>query len=317
MMNRETTAFVFPGQGSQFVGMGKEFAEHDLTKHLFDKANEVLGFDLKGLMLNGPEEELTFTYNTQPALLLAGVAAWTYLCKTTNMETQEMATYVAGHSLGEYVALVAAGVLEFEDALTLVSKRGQFMHAAMPEGEHGAMAAILGLDAHKVRTIVESAGCWVANDNSIGQVVISGSNRDVDEASNVAAEEGAKRVARLNVSAPFHCPLMQSAADKMKEELERVTFSNAQVPVVLNVTGCDETNGEEIRRMLVQQITSEVCWRESIVHMAEQGITNLYEFGAGKVLTGLAKRCDPEKRISCVPLNTPEDIDDLKAATAA
>ncbi len=276
------TAFVFPGQGSQFVGMGKDLAE----KYL-DQANQILGFDLKKLCFDGPEEELKRTEITQPAILIVSIAAFKTL--------KEKPSVVAGHSLGEYSALVAAGALKFEDAVKIVNLRGKFMQEAVPLGQ-GAMTAVLNLDRQKIADCCKQAEAKgvvsPANFNSPGQVVISGKKEAVEEASRLCKEAGAKRVIPLQVSAPFHCSLMQPAADKLKLELDKIEIQDAQIPIVANVTANYVTKASDIRDLLIKQVTSPVLWEDSIKKMMADGITSFVEVGPGKVLSGLIKKID-------------------------
>lgn len=314
-MSANETIFVFPGQGSQSVGMAAEFMLQQELSPLFDAANTVLGFDVAELMKNGPAEDLSQTQNTQPALVVAGYAAFQHMLKTSGKTLPELVQCVAGHSLGEYTALAAAGALSFEDAVRLVRLRGEAMAKAVPSGQ-GAMAAILGLTAVDVDSICLNAGCYFANDNSDGQAVISGSVEAVDEASNIAVMQDAKKVVRLDVSGPFHSPLMQPAADVMAEELAKIEIKTPEVPVICNVTTQPTTNPDHIRENLVAQVTGQVRWRESMVYAAEQGVTQVVELGAGKVLAGLAKRCDA--RLKGKALQTPLEVDTYAdEATAA
>ena len=272
------TAFVFPGQGSQTIGMGRDFAE----KYL-DRANAALGLDLKKLCFEGPEEELKKTEITQPAILTVSAAAYEQL-------KDKAPAAVAGHSLGEYSALVAAEAISFEDAVKLVHLRGKFMQEAVPIGA-GAMSAILGADNKTIEDICEQTGnVWPANFNSPGQVVISGKKESVAEASEKIKAAGAKRVIPLAVSAPFHCPLMQPAADKLKVELAKIEIKEAKIPLVANVTADYVSQGAEIRKLLIKQVTSPVRWEESIHRMLSDGITDFVEVGPGKVLSGLIKK---------------------------
>jgi [acyl-carrier-protein] S-malonyltransferase len=276
-------AFVFPGQGSQTVGMGKDLAE----KYL-DQANEILGFDLKKLCFEGPQEELKKTEITQPAILTVSVAAYELL-KSRNVAAPSV---VAGHSLGEYSALVAASALTFQDAVKTVHLRGKFMQEAVPLGE-GAMSAIIGLENNKVKEICEKTGnVWPANFNSPGQVVISGKKESVKTAGEELKTAGAKRVIPLAVSAPFHCPLMQPAADRLKIELDKVEIKDANIPVLANVTADYVLNGQEIRDLLIKQVTSPVLWEESVKKMINASSKFFVEVGPGKVLAGLIKKID-------------------------
>ena len=276
------TAFVFPGQGSQSVGMGK-----DLAEGLLDQANEILGFDLKTIVLEGPEDELKKTAITQPAILTVSVAAFNQLT-TNNLQL----TTVAGHSLGEYSALVAAGALRFEDAVKVVNLRGKFMQEAVPVGQ-GAMAAIIGGDRAKIEEICASIeGVWPANFNSTGQIVISGKKEAVEKASAACKEAGAKRAIPLPVSAPFHCPLMQPAADKLKAALDKIEIKNTTIPICANVTGNHVTSGAEIKELLVKQVTAPVLWEDSVKKMIADGVGQFIEVGPGKVLAGLIKKID-------------------------
>jgi [acyl-carrier-protein] S-malonyltransferase len=280
------TAFVFPGQGSQAVGMGKGLAE----KYL-DEANQILGFDLKKLCFEGPEDELKKTEITQPAILSVSVAAF------EQIKGKGLPAAVAGHSLGEYSALVAASALTFSDAVKVVNLRGKFMQQAVPLGE-GAMAAIIGGDNNKIKEICEQTGnVWPANFNSPGQVVISGKKSSVESAGAKIKEAGAKRVIPLAVSAPFHCPLMQPAADMLKAELDKIEIKDAQIPLVANVTANYVTKGPEIRDLLVKQMTSAVLWEDSIKKMTGDGINSFVEAGSGKVLSGLIKKIDRSAEI--------------------
>lgn len=276
------TAFVFPGQGSQFVGMGKGIADPYL-----EQANEILGFDLKKICFEGPEEELKKTEIQQPAIFTVSIAAYNQLVMRP--------VIVAGHSLGEYSALYAAGSLSFEDGVKIVHLRGKFMQEAVPLGE-GSMAAILNLDRQKIEECCKQASAQgvvsPANFNSPGQVVISGNKVAVEEASRLCKEAGAKRIIPLQVSAPFHCTLMQSAADKLKTELDKIEIKDAQIPIVANVTADYVSKGVEIRALLIKQVTSPVLWEDSIKKMIGDGITSFVEVGPGKVLSGLIKKID-------------------------
>jgi len=277
-----TTAFVFPGQGSQSIGMGKDLAE----KYL-DQANQVLGFDLKKLCFEGPEEALKRTEITQPAILTVSVAAFNQIT-TDNSQL----TTVAGHSLGEYSALVAAGSISFKDAVKIVNLRGKFMQQAVPIGE-GAMAAVLGGERKTIEDICKEVGnVWPANFNAPGQIVISGKKEAVDNACERLKASGVKRIIPLAVSAPFHCPLMQPAADQLKVALDKIEIKDATIPVVANVTADYVTKGAEIKALLVKQVTSPVLWEDSVKKMIADGVGSFVEVGPGKVLSGLIKKID-------------------------
>lgn len=305
-MNANETIFVFPGQGSQTVGMAAEFMLSPELKGFFEEVDELLGFGLTALMREGPAEELGLTQNTQPALVVAGYVAYKYFASKTRTSLNEMAKYVAGHSLGEYTALAAAGALSFTDAVKLVRIRGEAMAAAVPQGE-GAMAAIIGLTAAEVAAICEEAGCHMANDNAEGQVVISGTVATVEAGAELAKAQNARKVVRLDVSGPFHSPLMQPTADKMVKALSGVMIKVPEVPVLCNVTAMATTDPDEIKKNLIAQVTGQVRWRETMINVAEEGVTDLVEFGSGKVLTGLARRCDT--RLKGKALQSPTEVD--------
>jgi len=276
------TAFVFPGQGSQSVGMGKELAEIYL-----DRANAILGFDLKKIVFEGPEDDLKKTEIQQPAIFTVSVAAFHQLT-TYNLQL----TTVAGHSLGEYSALYAAGVISFEDGVKTVNLRGKFMQEAVPMGT-GAMAALLGGDRKVIFDICAEVGqVWPANFNSPGQVVISGTKEGVEKASEKLKAAGVKKIIPLAVSAPFHCPLMQPAADKLAAQLEKITIKDAAIPIYANVTASPVTAGAEIKQLLIKQVTAPVLWEDSVRKMIAGGISSFIEVGPGKVLTGLIKKID-------------------------
>lgn len=288
-------AFTFPGQGSQAVGMGKVLAENfEPAKSVFSEVDEALSQNLSSLMFEGPEDDLTLTENAQPALMAVSMAVMRTL-ESQGVDLAKSATFVAGHSLGEYSALAAAGSLSIADTARLLKTRGQAMQKAVPVGE-GAMAALLGLDLETAQGIAAKAAgdevCAAANDNAPGQVVLSGSKAAIDRAIDLAKEAGAKRALPLAVSAPFHCSLMQPAADAMAEALSSVDIKAPIVPLVANVTAEAVSDGDAIRNLLVQQVTGAVRWRESVAWMAGQGIEEVVEIGSGKVLTGLAKRID-------------------------
>lgn len=279
-------AFVFPGQGSQKAGMGKDLYENfEASAKIFDDANDAIGFDLKKLCFEGPDDQLKLTEIAQPAILTVSIAAFAALNK--------MPDVAAGHSLGEYSALVCAGVLEFKDAVRLVNKRGKFMQEAVPVGV-GTMAAVIGLDREKLveccKKAVSVGIVEAANFNSPGQIVISGEVKAVEEAGRLCKEAGAKRVMPLSVSAPFHCSLMKPAADKLALELEKITFNDAKVPVIANVTAKPVTSGKEIKELLIKQVTGSVYWEDSVRQMSSLGADTFVEIGSGKVLAGLIKK---------------------------
>ncbi|SMH59381.1 ACP S-malonyltransferase [Azospirillum agricola] len=309
-----TRAFVFPGQGSQAVGMGRELAEaFEVARHTFEEVDDALNQRLSRLMVEGPEADLTLTENAQPALMAVSVAVMRVLQSEGGIDLAKHAAFVAGHSLGEYSALCAAGAFTLADTARLLKLRGQAMQKAVPVGK-GAMAALLGAELEQAQAIaadsVDSAlgeVCSVANDNSVGQVVISGSAEAIDRAIALAAERGLKRSVRLPVSAPFHCALMQPAADAMAEALASVTIAAPVVPVVANVTASAVSDPNVIRRLLVEQVTGMVRWRECVLAMKEQGVSTLVEVGSGKVLAGLTKRID--KELSATSVGTPADVE--------
>jgi len=311
-----SNAVVFPGQGSQAVGMGQALAETFAeARHVFEEVDDALGQKLSRLMWEGPIEDLTLTENTQPALMAVSLAVMRVLEKQGNWRLSEKAAFVAGHSLGEYSALAAAGSFTLADTARLLKLRGQAMQKAVPVGV-GAMAALLGVELSDAESIAaESAQgevCQVANDNSSGQVVISGHKAAIDRAIGLAAEKGFKRSVLLPVSAPFHCALMQPAADAMAEALGKVTLSAPVVPVVANVTAAPTVDPALIRAQLVQQVTGTVRWRECVLAMKGLGVERLIEAGSGKVLAGLVKRID--KDVAALSLQTPEDIDAFLSA---
>ncbi len=304
-------AFVFPGQGSQAVGMGRELAEaFEVARHTFQEVDDALNQRLSRLMAEGPEADLTLTENAQPALMAVSVAVLRVLASEGGVDLAKHARFVAGHSLGEYSALCAAGAFTLGDTARLLKLRGQAMQKAVPVGK-GGMAALLGAELEQAHAIAADAAqgevCSVANDNSAGQVVISGSADAIDRAIALAAERGLKRSVRLPVSAPFHCALMQPAADAMAEALAAVTISAPVVPVVANVTAAPVSDPNAIRRLLVEQVTGMVRWRECVLAMKEQGVEALVEVGSGKVLAGLTKRID--KELSATSVGTPADVE--------
>ncbi len=307
-------AYVFPGQGSQAVGMGKDLGEAFAeARAVFEEVDEALKQSLYRLMFDGPEDELTLTENAQPALMAVSLAVIKVLEHQGNLSIKNTARFVAGHSLGEYSALAAAGALTIEDTARLLKTRGQAMQAAVPVGE-GAMAALLGLDFEAVQEIAAEAAqdgdvCAAANDNAPGQVVVSGTAAAVERAIALAKEKGAKRAIMLAVSAPFHCALMEPAADVMEKELAGVEIRPPVIPLVANVTAASVIDPDEIRRLLVSQVTSVVRWRESVGLMRDAGVDTQIEVGSGKVLTGMAKRIDRD--LKGVSLQRPADIEDF------
>jgi [acyl-carrier-protein] S-malonyltransferase len=304
-------AFVFPGQGSQAVGMGQELAAHSAAaREVFEQVDDALGEKLSNLMFEGPEDQLTLTENAQPALMAMSMAVLRALESEGGFLLREKCKFVAGHSLGEYSALCAASALKVGDTARLLRKRGQAMQQAVPVGK-GAMAALLGLDFETAKSVaVDASGaeiCATANDNAPGQVVVSGDKAAVERAVELAKERGARRPMLLPVSAPFHCPLMQPAADIMAEALTGVDISSPSVPLVANVTASPTSEPSEIRDLLVQQVTAMVRWREGIVRMKELGVDQLVELGAGKVLATMTKRID--KEITATSISGPADIE--------
>ena len=308
-------AFVFPGQGSQSVGMGKALADiYPEAKAVFDEVDEALGQKLSDIMWNGPEETLTLTANAQPALMAVSMATIRAL-ESKGFSLKENVSYVAGHSLGEYSALCAAGLFSIADTARLLRIRGDAMQAAVPTGV-GAMAAIIGLDHANVAAICENVDgvCQIANDNGGGQLVISGEKAPVEAAMAAATEKGAKRAIPLAVSAPFHSSLTAPAADAMKEALSNAQTHDMVVPVLSNVTVTPTTDAAEIKQRLVDQVTGTVRWRRSIEWFAANDVSSHYEIGSGKVLSGLARRID--RSICAHPLERQEQIDSLMDALA-
>lgn len=310
-----TRALIFPGQGSQFIGMGKELLESFTeAKEVFERVDDALSQKLSKIILDGPEYDLNLTANTQPALMAMSMAVVEILKKQGGLKIEDICSYVAGHSLGEYSALTAAGALEIEETARLLRIRGDAMQKAVPFGV-GSMAAILGLDFEDVKAIALEASngeiCEAANDNSVGQVVVSGHAGAVAAAITLAQEKGAKKAVELPVSAPFHCALMQPAADAMRDALADANMKKPVVPVVANVTAAATQDPEEIRDLLVRQVTGTVRWRESVIWMKDQGVEEMIELGAGKVLSGLIRRIDRE--ISCESAGTPEQIEAIIA----
>jgi [acyl-carrier-protein] S-malonyltransferase len=310
-------AFIFPGQGSQAVGMGAELAKaYPAARAVFEEIDAALSQDLSRLMWAGPENELTLTENAQPALMAVSLAAMRVLADKGVAVPGKIA-YVAGHSLGEYSALAASGALSLADTARLLKTRGRAMQEAVPVGE-GAMAALLGADLAQAEQLAKEAAdgevCQAANDNAPGQVVISGTKRAIERAVTLAPKFGARRAVLLPVSAPFHCALMQPAADAMREALASVAIAAPAVPLVANVLAAPISDPEIIRARLVEQVTSMVRWRETMLYLKEHGVGAVYEVGAGRVLTGIARRFDG---IEAKSLGLPEEVESAAAALAA
>ncbi|HEY8963594.1 MAG TPA: ACP S-malonyltransferase [Alphaproteobacteria bacterium] len=311
-----TRAFVFPGQGSQFIGMGKDLSESfQEAREVFEQVNDALGQDLTKIMWDGPEADLNLTENTQPALMAVSMAVVKIIRKQGGMYIREKASYLAGHSLGEYSALTAGRSLELADTARLLRLRGKAMQRAVPVGQ-GAMAAILGLDYDAVNALAKENAktntngdcvCESANDNAPGQVVVSGHVKAVENFVALASANGAKRAVMLPVSAPFHCRLMAPAAAEMSKALAQITIRPPTLPVVANVTAQGETDPNKIRQLLVDQVTGRVRWRESVMWLAGANVTEMIELGAGKVLSGLTKRIDD--RIRSMNAGTPAEIE--------
>ena len=306
-------AFVFPGQGSQAVGMGR--ALHDAfpaARAVFEEVDDALSANLKRLIFEGPEDELTLTENAQPALMATSLAVVRVLEQEAGVSLTKVAAFVAGHSLGEYSALAAAGSMTLADTARLLRRRGEAMQTAVAVGE-GAMAAILGMDLDAVAAVAKDAAgdgvCEVANDNAPGQVVLSGDSAAIERAAVLAKERGAKRAMPLPVSAPFHCSMLAPAAEVMADALDAVTMSAPHPAWIANVSAVAESEPARMRTLLVEQVTSTVRWRESVLYMKENGVDTLVELGAGKVLSGMVRRIDRE--ITGVSVQGPDDIETL------
>ena len=306
-------AFIFPGQASQAVGMGREVAEaFTVAKEVFEEVDEALKQNLSKLMFEGPDDELVLTENAQPAIMAVSLAVMRVLSEEGGIDLSQTAAFVAGHSLGEYSALAAMGCLSVTDTAALLKTRGRAMQEAVPLGE-GAMAALMGLDLETARAVaVEAAGddvCTTANDNAPGQVVVSGTAAAIDRAVEIAKAKGAKRAIMLPVSAPFHCALMAPAADVMADALAGVSMAPLPVPLVANITAQPVTDPDEIRHLLVEQVTGMVRWRECVLTMKELGVDTMVEIGAGKVLSGLGRRIDAD--LGGMSVGTPETIEEF------
>lgn len=303
-------AFTFPGQGSQQVGMGKDLAEaYPAAKAVFDEVDEALGKSLSKIMWEGPSDELTLTENAQPALMAVSMAVMRSLEAEFGFDLAKNVKYVAGHSLGEYSALAAAGSFSLFDTAQLLAIRGKSMQAAVPVNE-GAMAALLGLELEDAEKLSKKASegdvCTAANDNAPGQIVISGKRSAVERAVEMASDFGARRAVLLDVSAPFHCALMQPAADAMRDALSNTEMKDPVVPLVSNVRASAITSADEIREGLIEQVTGRVRWRECVGYMAANGVDTLYEVGSGRILTGLARRI--ERQLNADSIGSPEDV---------
>ena len=307
-------SIIFPGQGSQYVGMCKSWYENfEEAKKIFNEADKILNEPLSNVIFKGPEKHLTKTNNAQPAILVASIAILEVIKSQKKININNFCKFLAGHSLGEYTALYASGVLDFQSVVKLVKHRGVLMSKSDKTGK-GKMAAIIGLKISEIEKILknikEEGVCEIANDNSDGQIVISGHKEAVDSFKSIAKNCGAKLTIDLKVSAPFHCKLMEDAALKMNSEINKTTFNQFKVPIISNVKAIPCNNGLEFKSLLSQQITMTVKWRETILFMEKQGIKKIFEIGPGNVLSGLVKRTT--KNIECFSIQKPEDMDNLK-----
>jgi len=299
---------IFPGQGSQLVGMGKEFyTKFDTVKKLFNDADEILGFSISNLILEGPKDKLDLTENTQPAIFLVGYSIFQLLKKEFNIDLNK-ANFFAGHSLGEYTALASANALSFSDTLRILKIRGNAMQSAVPKGE-GGMVAVLGSEIEKIEKIIEENKnkyeCFIANDNSNGQLVVSGNNNEIEKFILDLKSNSIKNI-KLSVSAPFHCKLMKKATDIMGKEIEKLEFKDPKNILISNVTAKEITSSSLLKDLLIKQIESRVRWRESVILMINKGVSQFIEIGPGKILSGLIKRTD--KNIKVNAINHEEDI---------
>ena len=299
---------IFPGQGSQIVGMGKEFyTKFDTVKKLFNDADEILGFSISNLILEGPKDKLDLTENTQPAIFLVGYSIFQLLKKEFNIDLNK-ANFFAGHSLGEYTALASANALSFSDTLRILKIRGNAMQSAVPKGE-GGMVAVLGSEIEKIEKIIEENKnkyeCFIANDNSNGQLVVSGNNNEIEKFILDLKSNSIKNI-KLPVSAPFHCKLMKKATDIMGKEIEKLEFKDPKNILISNVTAKEITSSSLLKDLLIKQIESRVRWRESVILMINKGVSQFIEIGPGKVLSGLIKRTDKNIKVSAI--NHEEDI---------
>ena len=299
---------IFPGQGSQIVGMGKEFyTKFDTVKKLFNDADEILGFSISNLILEGPKDKLDLTENTQPAIFLVGYSIFQLLKKEFNIDLNK-ANFFAGHSLGEYTALASANALSFSDTLRILKIRGNAMQSAVPKGE-GGMVAVLGSEIEKIEKIIEENKnkyeCFIANDNSNGQLVVSGNNNEIEKFILDLKSNSIKNI-KLPVSAPFHCKLMKKATDIMGKEIEKLEFKDPKNILISNVTAKEITSSSLLKDLLIKQIESRVRWRESVILMINKGVSQFIEIGPGKVLSGLIKRTDKNIKVSAI--NNEEDI---------
>ena len=303
---------IFPGQGSQMVGMGKDlYLKFPIVKNLFKEADEILKFPISKLILEGPKDELNLTENTQPAIFLASYSICQMIKMESNFNLNE-AKYFAGHSLGEYSALAISGSLNFQDTIKLLNERGRAMQEAVPKGA-GGMIAVLGVDIKEINNLLEdnkdNCKCYIANDNSNGQIVLSGFSQDIDKFIDILKTKKIKNI-KLPVSAPFHCELMDKATSIMSNKINNTKFEEPKNPIISNVTGQETQQIEKIKDLLIKQIESPVRWRESVIYMIKNGVSNFIEIGPGKVLSGLVKRID--KTVNVNTINKLEDLKDIK-----